>query len=462
MADSVEEEISELRTLFWSERDPEGRAFAPLADAYRRLGDLDQAQELLQDGINRHASFTPGHIVAAWVRRDRGDVEAAGDAFGTALALDEENTEALLGLGEIAVARGQGDVATRHYQKLIELDPGDLEIVARLREIERLPRAAPMPAMAEAPPAVQAPDPQDLGLEPASPMDAFAAEDLPFLTSADPEPSESEAVDDLPFLTSGEPTPEPIGYGLSDDPDDEGPITRTMADLYARQGLNDRALRVYRRLLERAPGDAGLVERVATLTALVVSASPVESAERLSWPAQLEESGAPAVVPRAEQPADAAPRAPRRSTDDEMETLAQDWARGPHATGEISTPFAWTAKLPPAEAALPDDGRLVREYFRALLEWEPVEDVPAVAEPAPMPAPEPEPEAEPEAVAVAVALAVAPIAVLETVAHTESDAVPIATLSPSHVVPIESLAPDRIVPIESLAPVVVDIASLAP
>jgi tetratricopeptide (TPR) repeat protein len=145
VVDSVEEEIRELRTLFWSERDPEGRAFAPLADAYRRQGDLGQALELLEDGLGRHSSFAPGHIVAAWVRRDRGEAEEADREFGLALALDEENAEALRGLGELAAGRGDHESAAAHYQKLIELEPGDLEIVARLREIEQAARS-PVPA----------------------------------------------------------------------------------------------------------------------------------------------------------------------------------------------------------------------------------------------------------------------------------------------------------------------------
>src|SRR5688500_13654508 len=107
VADSVEREIRELRALFWSERDPEGRAFAPLADAYRRMGDLDQALEVLTDGLDRHGDFAPGFVVAGWVRRARGEAELAAEAFRSALALDDENTEALLGLAEVADERGE-------------------------------------------------------------------------------------------------------------------------------------------------------------------------------------------------------------------------------------------------------------------------------------------------------------------------------------------------------------------
>ena len=428
MADFVEEEIRELRALFWSERDPEGRAFAPLADAYRRQGDLDQALELIQDGLGRHSSFTPGHIVAAWVRRDRGELDEAGDAFGVALGLDEENSEALRGLGEIAVARGDGETATIHYQKLTELEPDDLEIVGRLREIQMSPPVPPPAPVEDA-----APGPAEWQVEVADTTDELRLDEAP----AAPEPTSAA--------------------------DEEGPITRTMADLYARQGLHERALRVYTRLLERTPDDTGLEERVATMSALVAAPAPAPPEE-------------PAAKV-AEKPA-----AHGTSDDAQMEKMAQAWAEGPRATGELSTPFAWTAKTaPPVETEPSDAGRPVKDYFRSLLEWEPVEIVSAAPVAEPMaPAIEPAMEAmiepaievvEPERT-VPVVESVAPMPVVESEAPmpaVEAEApptiaaVPIETLAPDRlVVTIESLAPDGIVSIESLAPVVVDIATLAP
>ena len=517
MDDSVDEEIRELRTLFWSERDPEGRAFAPLADAYRRQGDLDQALELLEDGLGRHSSFTPGHIVAAWVRRDRGEIDAAGDAFGAALALDEENAEALRGLGEIAVERGDGATATVHYRKLTELEPDDLEIVARLREIEMsppVPRMDPGMAPAEdAVPAFEAAEPSQWQVEQvdaasAIPEAAHATEDFALEDALPMEVVPTEVEFEAPPAPTVE-DPEPTGAAPAEpEMDDDGPITRTMADLYARQGLHERALRVYSRLLERAPGDPGLEERVSAMAA-AVEAAEAEAAPS-SWPTQPGQSDVPRAV---EKPGS------RRPSDADVETLARDWAEGPRATGELSTPFAWTAKATkPTEAAPPDEVRPVREYFRSLLEWEPAEivsvaplaapmalpmvepelTVPVVESEAPMPIVEsvapmpivesvapmpvvesvapmpiveivaPMPIVESEAELPAVEEAEPPIAVIEAEPQDRRAVVSIESLAPERVVvPIESLAPlplqaAGIVSIESLAPVVVDIASLAP
>ena len=50
MTEALEQEIRTLRALQSSERDPEGRVFAPLADAYRRAGRIPEAVQLLNEG----------------------------------------------------------------------------------------------------------------------------------------------------------------------------------------------------------------------------------------------------------------------------------------------------------------------------------------------------------------------------------------------------------------------------
>ena len=391
MADSLEKEIHELRSLFWSERDPDGRVFAPLADAYRRQGDLAQALELLRDGLRRHSDFAPALVVAGWVRRDRGETDAAREAFASALELDEENAEALRGIGELAAERGDGPAALEFFQRLVELEPNDLEIVARLREIEGEEKGA-----------------HQVEAE----VDPVLLYEPPLVASLEASTTQEPLVAEQDELQSEE---------------DEGPLTRTMADLYARQGLHHRALRVYRRLLEQAPDDAELMERVDAMAALVPTAPASGVADVAGERLQAEK-------PVGLDAGDA--MLPGRPTDAEMETLARDWAEGPRETGDLSTPFAWTAQS--AQPTQDPSGLPVREYFRSLLDWEPAS---------------PEQEAE------------------------DRPAVPIESLAPS-VVSVASLAPEptsaavepsavaaggpAVVPIQSLAPDIVDVATLAP
>jgi hypothetical protein len=62
-------------------------------------------------------------------------------------------------------------------------------------------------------------------------------------------------------------------------------LTRTMADLYAEQGLHTEASEIYEELLRDAPGDPDLIAR---LEALRAAAAP--KTESGSWPAESEGS----------------------------------------------------------------------------------------------------------------------------------------------------------------------------
>ena len=123
MSEAFDVEIRTLRSLYWSERDPEGRGFAPLVDAYRRAGDARQAFELLKDGLERHPDFVSGHVVAARLFLDNGLLDEAEQAARTALGLDAENVEALDSLAAVLEGKDVPDGASEVRARLLALEP---------------------------------------------------------------------------------------------------------------------------------------------------------------------------------------------------------------------------------------------------------------------------------------------------------------------------------------------------
>lgn len=146
MSDPIDQEIRILRAIFWSERDPEGRAFVPLADAYLRKGDPQEALSLLEDGLGRHPGFSAAHLVAARVHRALGSGEAVGSSLARVLELDPENAAALRMRGELAETEGRLDEAVSSFKAALRRNPGFEDLESR---IERLSAGRPSGSAAE-------------------------------------------------------------------------------------------------------------------------------------------------------------------------------------------------------------------------------------------------------------------------------------------------------------------------
>lgn len=229
MRSALQDEIRELRTRYWSDRDPSGRAFAPLADAYRRAGELDEAAELIEEGVSRLPEYVPGHLVAARILRDRGDRTGAVAAYERVLELDPENLEALRGAARLREEAGRTGEALELWQRLLRAEPADLALTEHVREVKR----------------------RHFGLE--------GPDDAPVRNGGSGEADASGSAD--------EPEEETKARDATDPGEDESEelYTRTMAELYARQGLPERALAVYRKLLAAEPDDAALRSRLEEL-----------------------------------------------------------------------------------------------------------------------------------------------------------------------------------------------------
>src|SRR5437667_12693482 len=94
---------SEIKKLEQRYREnPKGRNFAPLADAYRKAGLIDNAIELCQAGIASHPDYISAYIVYGRCLIDKKDDPGAEGVFGKDRELDNGHILALRILAEIA------------------------------------------------------------------------------------------------------------------------------------------------------------------------------------------------------------------------------------------------------------------------------------------------------------------------------------------------------------------------
>ena len=86
----------ELESLFRKyESAPDSFVFAPLADAYRKAGMLEEAVEICRKGVRRHLDYPSGHVVLGKCYFDIGDLDLSEEAFKSVLNLDASNLVAL-------------------------------------------------------------------------------------------------------------------------------------------------------------------------------------------------------------------------------------------------------------------------------------------------------------------------------------------------------------------------------
>ena len=152
MASSSEIEKLERRYA----ENPDGRFFAPLADAYRKAGQVDRALELVRAGLEKHPDYLSAHIVLGRCLLDKGTDPEAAATFQSVLALDGENIIALKSLAEISERAGRVDEAREWLQKLLTVDSMNAEAEADLQRLGGPLAAAP--AAAEETPAEIAPE----------------------------------------------------------------------------------------------------------------------------------------------------------------------------------------------------------------------------------------------------------------------------------------------------------------
>ncbi len=127
------------------------RYFAPLANEYRKGGQLKRAIEICRAQLAEMPGHMSGQIVFGQALYESGEFEEARQVFERAIALDPENLIALRSLGDMSLQAGETREARAWYTRLLEADPKDTAVIALVTEIDAASDAAPVPMSEEIP-----------------------------------------------------------------------------------------------------------------------------------------------------------------------------------------------------------------------------------------------------------------------------------------------------------------------
>jgi tetratricopeptide (TPR) repeat protein len=183
------------------------RYFAPLANEYRKGGQLKRAIDLCRAQLAEMPGHMSGQIVFGQALYESGEFEEARQVFERAISLDPENLIALRSLGDMSLQAGDTVQARSWYTRLLEADPKDTAVIALVTEIDAASEAAPV-AMSEEIPGVDSDaGDQEIPVLQLEAAPASAEEQHPVSASTEsraPEPTAAPTISE-----SAQPAPEP-------------------------------------------------------------------------------------------------------------------------------------------------------------------------------------------------------------------------------------------------------------
>jgi len=192
--------LDELKARW--EREPFSRAFVPLAEEYRRLGRLAEAEKACREGLQRHPNYHSARVLLGRTLLELDRLDEAAEEFRRVLEIEPQNLLAGRLLAGIYRSQGRWGDALETFRRLQLFYPDNAEVRTQVYQLERGPEGGGGRASG---PAAEIPAPED----------ALA--------------------------------------------------TNTLAEIYLRQGLIDRAVAVYENMLRADPDNHAVRRRVAEI-----------------------------------------------------------------------------------------------------------------------------------------------------------------------------------------------------
>ncbi len=130
------EVIEKYRTAL--KKNPNSQVFAPLADAYREMGQLDLAEKICNQGISIHPDFPGGWVVLGKILKEKNLPERAIMALERTIHLSGDNILAHTLLGEIYLERREAAKAIKSFKMVLFFNPQHAKVKKILEKIEAL------------------------------------------------------------------------------------------------------------------------------------------------------------------------------------------------------------------------------------------------------------------------------------------------------------------------------------
>lgn len=258
--------------------DPKSRVFAPLAEAYRRMGKVDEAIQICKEGLSYHSDFHGGRVALAKCYLDKKKYVEAKEELERVIMTAPENLMAQRLLGDTFLMLHQRKDALHSYKMALLLAPQDVALSEKVYTLEKSVASFSEgvdllgsfdESEASISKTVQA---KVLTHETAAPMIGDSGSDLDSIEQSDlanvfsgaglqvedepaPDPVTESRINQILGFSEEDETQsesfhiESVARVFGEEPqDNQGLTTETLGDLYYSQGQFDKALRIFEKI----------------------------------------------------------------------------------------------------------------------------------------------------------------------------------------------------------------------
>ena len=334
----MDKETSEIAKLTERiEKDPKSKLFVPLAEEYKKVGDMEMAIHVLTEGLKNNPGYVTAKAFLGRLLFEKGDLAAAKKEFEEVVKAIPDNLLAQRKLGDIYALQEENVSAISHYSLALSLNPSDEEVISLVADLkagrpvkERLLQKKSAPGGKSPPEGMSIPpggavaqagqiqkpgsmpmqnvlpqdeireEPEDVliveplggevpamaGMEAA--FDAGPASEpsvQPVHAGADPSAGGAFTLDeayqvsaDVPGMAdidvlSGSGAPGQESAPPAASPADDF-STNTLAELYISQGFHEKAIDIYEKMVAENPGNQALQDKLEQVRAMDGQAVP--------------------------------------------------------------------------------------------------------------------------------------------------------------------------------------------
>ena len=233
------------------QRNPRSLSFVALAEQYRKQGLLAQALDILQEGLVFHPDLSSALVLQARIFFEQRKFASALEITDKILRKNSENVKAHKLRAEVFTRLGQRKQAVAALDIVVSLFPNDKEAIQALEELENLEfqqeidrKRLHSRAYVELAPAK-------------GKVEEFQVGSIAPLFATAPKNEAS--------IQAGRGVSELEDEAASTDQEEPAIATKTIAELYLRQGLKTKAVKVLKKMLQQDPKNSWARETLQEL-----------------------------------------------------------------------------------------------------------------------------------------------------------------------------------------------------